>query len=355
MAKIVLLPGDGIGPEIVEAAFVVLSAVSEKFALGLDFEEFLIGGAAYEATGHALPEATLAAAQGAQAVLLGAVGGPKWEQAPLKERPEQALLGLRKALGLYANLRPIKVSPAAAPFSPLREERIRDVDFLLVRELIGGIYFGEHKEAYLNNNGIETAADTEVYTRPEIERIAHFAFQAARQRRGKVTLVDKANVLASSRLWRKITGELALQYPEVQTEYLYVDNCAMQMVLNPGQFDVILTNNIFGDILSDEGSVITGSIGLLPSASIGEGTGLYEPIHGSAPDIAGQGIANPVGTILSGALLLRYSLEKEAAAQAVEKAVETVLAHGYRTADLDGTGLQRVSTAEFGRLVAAAL
>ena len=351
--RITLLPGDGIGVEIVEAAVQVLDAAAKKYNMELEYDRQLIGGAAIDATGHPLPEATVKSAQAADAVLLGAVGGPKWDNVEPTLRPEKALLGIRQALGLYCNLRPIKVSRFVSHLSPLKDERVANADLLIVRELTGGIYFGTHNEASLDANGVETASDIEIYSRPEVERIAKFAFEAAKKRKCKVTSVDKANVLASSRMWRKITSEIHdKSYAEVELSNLYVDNCAMQLVLNPGQFDVILTNNIFGDILSDEASVIAGSIGLLPSASLGDGTGMYEPIHGSAPDIAGMGIANPLGTILSAAMMLRYSLNADAAAQAIEDAVDRVLAKGYRTPDLAGPELTKVSTSEMGRLVA---
>lgn len=354
--RITLLPGDGIGPEIVDAAVEVLNAAAKKYNMNLEYDHQLIGGAAIEATGHPLPEATVKSAQTADAVLLGAVGGPKWDNVEPALRPEKALLGIRKALGLYCNLRPMKVSRFVSHLSPLKDERVANADLLIVRELTGGIYFGTHNEAALDENGVETASDIEIYSRPEVERIAKFAFEAAKKRKGKVTSVDKANVLASSRMWRRITAEMHdKDYTEVELNNLYVDNCAMQLVLNPGQFDVILTNNIFGDILSDEASVIAGSIGLLPSASLGDGTGMYEPIHGSAPDIAGMGIANPLGTILSAAMMLRYSLNADAAAAAIEEAVDRVLAKGYRTPDLAGPGLTKVSTSEMGHLVAEEL
>ena len=311
--KITLLPGDGIGVEIVDAAVEVLDAAAKKFGMTIEYDKQLIGGAAIDATGVPLPEATIASAKTADAVLLGAVGGPKWDNVAPEIRPEKGLLGIRKALGLYCNLRP-------------------DAD------------------------GVETASDVEIYTRPEVERIARFAFEAAKKRRGKVTSVDKANVLASSRMWRRIVGEMQAQdYSGIELNNFYVDNCAMQLVLNPGQFDVVLTNNIFGDILSDEASVIAGSIGMLPSASLGDSTGMYEPIHGSAPDIAGQGIANPLGTIYSVAMMLRYSLDQDAAADAIEAAIDRVLEKGYRTPDLCGEGLTKVSTSQMGQLIATEL
>ena len=350
--KITLLPGDGIGVEIVDAAVEVLDAAAKKFGMTIEYDKQLIGGAAIDATGVPLPEATIASAKTADAVLLGAVGGPKWDNVAPEIRPEKGLLGIRKALGLYCNLRPIKVSRFVAHLSPLKNERVSGTDLLIVRELTGGIYFGAKNEA----DGVETASDVEIYTRPEVERIARFAFEAAKKRRGKVTSVDKANVLASSRMWRRIVGEMQAQdYSGIELNNFYVDNCAMQLVLNPGQFDVVLTNNIFGDILSDEASVIAGSIGMLPSASLGDSTGMYEPIHGSAPDIAGQGIANPLGTIYSVAMMLRYSLDQDAAADAIEAAIDRVLEKGYRTPDLCGEGLTKVSTSQMGQLIAVEL
>ena len=354
--KITLLPGDGIGVEIVDAAVEVLDAAAKKFGMTIEYDRQLIGGAAIDATGVPLPEATIASAKTADAVLLGAVGGPKWDNVAPEIRPEKGLLGIRKALGLYCNLRPIKVSRFVAHLSPLKNERVEGTDLLIVRELTGGIYFGANNEAAPNADGVETASDVEIYTRPEVERIAKFAFEAAKKRRGKVTSVDKANVLASSRMWRRIVGEMqAKAYSDIELNNFYVDNCAMQLVLNPGQFDVVLTNNIFGDILSDEASVIAGSIGMLPSASLGDSTGMYEPIHGSAPDIAGQGIANPLGTIYSVAMMLRYSLNQDAAADAIEAAIDRVLEKGYRTPDLCGAGLTKVSTSQMGQLIAAEL
>lgn len=353
--KITLLPGDGIGVEIMAAATEVLDAAAQKFGFKVEYDKQLIGGCAIDAVGVPLPDATIASAKVADAVLLGAVGGPKWDKVAPEIRPEKGLLGIRKALGLYCNLRPMSVSRFVAHLSPLKKEKVEGTDLLIVRELTGGIYFGEHNEAQLVD-GVETASDIELYTRPEVERIARFAFEAARKRKGKVTSVDKANVLASSRMWRKIVAEMqAKDYPDVELNNFYVDNCAMQLVTNPGQFDVILTNNIFGDILSDEASVIAGSIGLLPSASLGDGTGMYEPIHGSAPDIAGMGIANPLGTILSVAMMLRYSLNEDAAAKAIEDAVDKVMENGYRTPDLVAEGLTKVSTSEMGSLIAKEL
>ena len=353
--KITLLPGDGIGPEIVTATVKVMDAAAKKFGFALEYDHQLLGGCAIDAYNDPYPEVTQKSAKAADAVLLGAVGGPKWDNVDPSIRPEKGLLRIRKDLGLYCNLRPMKVNKFTAHLSPLKPERAANTDLLIVRELTGGIYFGTHNEAAMVD-GVETASDVDLYTRPEVERIARKAFEAAKVRRGKVTSVDKANVLAESRMWRKIVTEMqAKEYPEIELNHLYVDNCAMQLVLNPGQFDVVLTNNIFGDILSDEASVLGGSIGLLPSASLGDGTGLYEPIHGSAPDIAGQGIANPTGTILSAAMLFRYSLDQQAAADAVEAAVDKVYEAGYRTADLFGEGLTKVNTQEMGELVAKAL
>ncbi len=351
--KITVLAGDGIGPEIVDAAKEVLNAAAAKFNFNVEYDEQLMGGCAVDATGEPLPEATVASAKTADAVLLGAVGGPKWDNVAPEKRPERGLLGIRKALGLYCNLRPMTVSRFTAHLSPLKQEYAEGADLLIVRELTGGIYFGTHTEAHLNKDGVEEASDVECYTRPEVERIARFAFEAAKKRRGKVTSVDKANVLGSSRMWRKIVTELRdKEYPEIELNHFYVDNCAMQLVQNPKQFDVILTNNIFGDILSDEASTIAGSIGLLPSASLGDGTGLYEPIHGSAPDIAGQGIANPLATILSVAMMLRYSLNQPEAAAAIEAAVDNVLDEGWRTADLWNENYKKATTAQMGHLVA---
>ena len=354
--KICLLPGDGIGVEIVDATVEVLDAAAKKFGFEIEYDKRLIGGCAIDAFGDPLPEETLNAAKAADAVLLGAVGGPKWDNVEPSIRPEKGLLRIRKGLGLYCNLRPMTVSKFTAHLSPLKTERAEGADIMIVRELTGGIYFGEHNEAHINADGVEEASDVELYTRPEIERIAKKAFEAAKLRRGKVTSVDKANVLGSSRMWRKIVAEMqAKDYPEIELNNFYVDNCAMQLVLNPRQFDVILTNNIFGDILSDEASTIAGSIGLLPSASLGDGTGMYEPIHGSAPDIAGMGIANPLATVLSASMMMRYSLNRSDVADAIEAAVNAVMEQGYRTPDLYAEGLKKVSTSEMGHLVAEEL
>jgi 3-isopropylmalate dehydrogenase len=329
--KIVLLPGDGIGPEITAPAVEVLDAVTD-----LEYEEHEFGGASIDAHGTALTDETLAACRTADAVLLAAVGGPKWDTTdPAKPRPEQGLLGLRKGLGLYANLRPVRPVPALYDASPLKRERIEGTDLLVVRELTGGIYFGEKTRT------ADSASDACVYTREEIERIARVAFGAARRR---VTSVDKANVLETSRLWREVISGLAGDY-QVPLDHLLVDNAAMQLVAHPAEFDVIVTENMFGDILSDEAAMITGSIGMLPSASLGgDGPGLFEPVHGSAPDIAGTGAANPLAMFLSAAMMLRHGLALESEAAAIESAVDRALAEGLRTSDLGGTATTRDAT-----------
>src|SRR3984885_12310259 len=326
-SKIILLPGDGIGPEIIAPALEVLAAVGTDF----DYEEHLFGGASIDAHGIALTDETLAACQASDAVLLAAVGGPKWDTTdPSKPRPEQGLLGLRKGLGLYANLRPVRPLPALYDSSPLRRERIEGTDLLVVRELTGGIYFGEKTRTDT------TASDLCAYTTPEIERIARTAFEAARSR---VTSVDKANVLETSRLWREVVGGVyGAEYPNVELEHVLVDNAAMKLIAAPRHFEVILTENMFGDILSDEAAMLTGSIGMLPSASLGDGgPGVFAPVHGSAPDIAGTGAANPLAMILSAAMMLRHGFGLDAQAAAVESAVERALAEGLRTPDLGGT------------------
>ena len=299
-----------------------------------------------------LPDETLNAAKAADAVLFGAVGGPKWDSVDPALRPEKAVLGLRKGLGLYANLRPVKVADALVEYSPLKEDIVKGTDILIVRELIGGIYFGDKCESEIHN-GAERAWDLENYSVPEVERIVEFAMEAAKKRRNKVTSVDKSNVLATSRLWRRTAAKVAEKYPDVALDNLYVDNCAMQLAINPSQFDVIVTGNLFGDILSDEAAVLSGSIGMLPSASIGLSTSLYEPIHGSAPDIAGKGIANPLATILSAAMLLRYSLNEDTAASDIEQAVEKALAQGYRTPDLYKEGFKKADTKTMTQTVLA--
>jgi 3-isopropylmalate dehydrogenase len=352
--KITVIPGDGIGKEITDAAVKVLKKADEKFHLGLSYVYKDAGGTAYDKFGTPLPEDTIAACKASDGVLFGAVGGDKWDHVAPDKRPEKAILGLRKKLGLYANLRPVKVADALVEYSPLKPELAKGVDLVIVRELIGGIYFGDKCESEIHE-GAERAWDLENYSVPEVERITRLAFETARLRRRKVTSVDKANVLATSRLWRRTTEKTHNDYQDVALNHLYVDNCAMQLAIHPSQFDVIVTGNLFGDILSDEAAVVGGSIGMLPSASIGKETSLYEPIHGSAPDIAGMGIANPMGTILSAALLLRYSLKEENAAQAIEKAVDQALNDGYRTQDLYKEGFHKVSTDEMAEVIAARL
>lgn len=348
-AHIITLPGDGIGPEVVAQAVSVLEALAAAYGHRFTFEEALIGGGAIDAVGEPLPEATLEACRRANAALMGAVGGPQWSDPQAEVRPEQGLLGLRKGLGLFANLRPVRVYPALRDASPLRAERLEGVDLLVVRELTGGIYFGPRQEP---GGGEQAAYDTMRYTPAEVRRIAHRAFQLARGRRRRVTSVDKANVLASSRLWRQVVTEVAQDYPDVALEHLLVDAAAMHLLRRPAEFDVIVTGNMFGDILTDEASMLAGSMGLLPSASLGDGPfGLYEPIHGSAPDIAGRGIANPLAAILSAAMLLRHSLGLEDEARAVEDAVETVLARGFRTRDIAAPGARTVGTEQMGRRV----
>lgn len=348
--KIVVIPGDGIGEEITASAVAVMKKVSGKFQLGLSFEKHDAGGTAYDKYKTPLPESTIAAAKAADGVLFGAVGGDKWDNVEPQNRPEKAILGLRKALGLYANLRPVKVQDALSEYSPLKKELVTGIDLVIVRELIGGIYFGEKCESEMVN-GVERAWDLENYSTPEVERIVKLACETARKRKGRVVSVDKANVLATSRLWRRTAAKVAKEYPDVEMSNMYVDNCAMQLAIHPGNFDVLVTGNLFGDILSDEAAVLSGSIGMLPSASIGESTSLFEPIHGSAPDIAGKGSANPIGTILSGAMLLRYALNKEEAALCIERAVERALQDGYRTADLYRDGFKKATTEEMTQAI----
>ncbi len=345
-ATIVTLPGDGIGPEVVAEGVRVLKKVADRFHHHLQFQEHLIGGCAMDALGTPLSDETLAACRAANAVLLGAVGGPKWDDPRAAMRPEQGLLGLRKGLGLFANLRPVKPHSRLTYASPLRPERLAGVDVLVVRELTGGLYFGKPQGRF-EENGQRRAVDTLEYSDVEIRRVVDLACRLAHSRRGRVTSVDKANVLASSRLWREVATEAAGQYPSVNLDHLLVDTCAMRLVAAPSSFDVIVTENMFGDILTDEASVLVGSMGLLPSASLGEGTlGVYEPIHGSAPDIAGQGIANPIGTILSVALMLRHSLGLAREAETVENAVDAVLNDGCRTRDVAQKSQVILSTAQ---------
>ncbi len=347
-AQIVLLSGDGIGPEVVNEARLVLEAVAKRHGHQFKFTEQLLGGCAIDAKGTAMPDETLAACQAADAVLLGAVGGPKWDDPAAKVRPEQGLLGLRKGMQLYANLRPVRPMASLEHISPLKPDRIRGVDFLVVRELTGGLYFGERGRKGTGEN--EQAFDTMIYSRSEIRRVVKLAFQLAKGRRGLVTSIDKANVLESSRLWRQVAVEVGKENPGVKLEHQLVDSAAMRLVTHAAQFDVLVTENMFGDILTDEAAVLAGSLGLLPSASLGDGKkGLYEPIHGSAPDIAGKGIANPVGTILSAAMLLRHSLGLEKEAAEIENAVARALDEGNHTADLRPK--QPLSTTQMGQAV----
>ena len=350
-AKIVLLPGDGIGPEVVRAARVVLEAAAKLDGIALAFDAHLIGGAAIDATGSALPDETLQACQRADAVLLGAVGGPKWDDPTAKVRPEQGLLGLRRALGLYANIRPVRPHPALADVSPLKAERLDGVDLVFVRELTGGIYFGQPRRREKIDGG-ERAIDTLEYTDGEVRRVVRLAFRLASERRRRVTSIDKANVLESSRLWRQTATAVAAEFPAVALEHQLVDSAAMRLITEPAKYDVIVTENMFGDILTDEAAVLAGSLGLLPSASLGDArVGLYEPIHGSAPDIANRGIANPIGTIASAALLLRHSLGAAPAAARIERAIDRALADGLRTADLGGAlGTDEITRAVVERL-----
>ena len=349
--NIALLKGDGIGPEIVEGAVDVLKAVGKKYNHTFNFSPYLIGGAAIDETGEPLPEATVKGCLASDSVLLGAVGGPKWDNLSGNQRPEKALLGIREALGLFTNLRPAKLYTALKAASPLKESITeKGFDIMIVRELTGGIYFGERGKR-IGKYG-EEAYDTESYSRMEIERIGRVAFETAMKRNRRLVSIDKANVLETSRLWREIMHKLSEEYPQVDYSDMLVDNAAMQLVKNPQQFDVIVTSNMFGDILSDEVSMITGSIGMLPSASLGEGKlGMYEPIHGSAPDIAGMDIANPLATILSVAMMLRYSFNLEEEAKAIENAVVKVLEDGYRTRDIYSEGTTLVGTRKMGQLV----
>ncbi|MCC6146786.1 MAG: 3-isopropylmalate dehydrogenase [Anaerolineaceae bacterium] len=336
-AKIVLLPGDGIGPEITAAAHQVLEFIAKRGSHRFEFSEYLIGGCSIDRYGVALTEETLEACKQSDAILLGAVGGPKWDNPAAPVRPEQGLLGLRKSLGLFANLRPVKIYPKLAGASPLRPERLAGVDMIIVRELTGGLYFGQPRGRFVTD-GREKAIDTLEYHDYEIDRIVRMAFDLARGRRKKVTSVDKANVLESSRLWRAITVEIGKEYPDVTLEHALVDSVAMRLVANPSSFDVVVSENLFADILSDEAAILTGSLGVLPSASLGSsGPGMYEPIHGSAPDIAGKGIADPIGTIVSAAFLLRYSLKLGTEAAQIEAAVEKTIEDGCTTPDLGGS------------------
>ena len=352
--RILLLPGDGIGPEVIAEGALVLREALAGAGVAARMEERPVGGAALDAAGEPLPRRTLEAARRADAVLLGAVGSPRHDALPRDRRPERALLALRKGLGVYANLRPVRLHPALAAASPLRPERVRGTDLLIVRELIGGLYFGTPR-GVAGKGARRVARNTMVYSVAEIRRIARVAFEAARGRRRKVTSVDKANILETSQLWREVVTGTGRDYPDVRLEHLYVDNAAMQLMARPADFDVILTENMFGDILSDEAAMLAGGIGMLPSASLGEGPGLYEPVHGSAPDIAGRGVANPLGAILSAAMLLRHSLGLPGEAARIEEAVARALEGGARTADLAGPGERALSTREMGARVREAL
>ena len=353
--KIAVLAGDGIGPEIVAQALKVLRALASD-GLRVELEEAPFGGAGFDAYGDPLPEATLKLAKAADALLCGAVGGPRYDALPRVQRPEQGILRIRKELGLFANLRPAVLYPELVGASTLRPEVVSGLDLMIVRELTGDIYFGEPRGRRQNARGEREGYDTMLYSEPEIRRIAEIGFQAARKRGNKLCSVDKENVLETSRFWREVVNDVARSYPGVTLSHMYVDNAAMQLVRNPKQFDVIVTGNMFGDILSDEASMLTGSIGMLPSASLDEsGKGLYEPIHGSAPDIAGKNFANPLATILSCAMMLRYTFNKDEWAYRIEAAVKKVLAEGGRTADIYESGTRRLSTAEMGDAVVAAL
>jgi 3-isopropylmalate dehydrogenase len=351
--KIAVLPGDGIGPEVMGQGTHVLRQVAELHGFTVELEEGIVGGASIDAHGRPLTDSVLKLTKVSDAVLLGAMGGPKWDGLDYSIRPERALLALRRELGLFANLRPVKLFSALASASTLKREVVEGTDLLVVRELTGGIYFGQPKGVTKLPDGTERGVNTEVYTTPEIERIAHVAFQAALKRRKKVTSVDKANVLEVTELWRKVVTRIHKDegYAGVQLEHILVDNCAMQLIRNPKQFDVMVTTNMFGDILSDEAAMLTGSIGMLPSASLGGKVSMYEPVHGTAPDIAGQDKANPLATILSVAMMLRHSLDQAAAADQIEKAVEDVLNEGYRTADIQEAGCKLAGCKQMGQLV----
>lgn len=350
--KIAIIPGDGIGKEVIKQAVKVLDKIADKYKCNFEYEEALLGGAAIDEVGTPIPEETIHKCKSSDAVILGAVGGPKWDNLPGHLRPEKGLLSIRKALGVFANLRPAILFPQLKSASTLKDEVLGDgLDIMIVRELIGGAYFGEKKR--IDIEGGQRAYDTIDYCTKDIERIARKAFEVARIRGKKLTLVDKANVLETSRLWREVVTKVSENYKDIELNYMYVDNAAMQLIRNPKQFDVILTENMFGDILSDEASMLTGSLGMLPSASLGEGSiGLYEPIHGSAPDIAGQDKANPIGTIMSTAMMLRYSFNMEEAAKDIEAAVSRIMDKGYRTGDIMEQGMKIVGTEQMGDLIA---
>jgi 3-isopropylmalate dehydrogenase len=353
--KIAVMPGDGVGTEIIKQAYKVLDAVSKKYDIEFEYKEVLLGGIAIDKTGHPLPQETVDVCKNSDAALLGAVGGWQWDNLPGHLRPEAGLLGIRKELGVFANLRPAILFPQLKSAAFLREDVLEGgIDVMIVRELIGGAYFGEKNREDLPEGG-QRAWDTILYSTPEIDRVTRKAYETARKRNKRLTLIDKANVLESSRLWREVVTEIAKEYPDVETSYMYVDNAAMQLIRNPKQFDVIVTENMFGDILSDEASMLTGSLGMLPSASLGNGVGLYEPIHGSAPDIAGQDKANPIATIMSVAMMLRYSFNMDGAAKDIEDAVSKVLDNGYRTGDIMQEGMTLVGTEKMGDLIAEQL
>jgi len=349
--QIAVLPGDGIGPEVVREGLKILSAVAEKFCISFDLQEGIIGGAAIDKYGKPLPQSSLDLAKNADAVVLGAVGGPKWENLDYRIRPERALLGLRDRLELYANLRPAKVFSTLIDASSLKKEVIENTNIMIVRELVGGIYFGKPKGVEKLEDGNEKGVNTLVYTTPEIKRIAKIAFEVASKRKKKVLSVDKANVLESTELWRKVVTKVHADYQDIELSHMYVDNCAMQLVKDPKQFDVIVTTNMRGDILSDEAAMLTGSIGMLPSASLGGNNGMYEPIHGSAPDIAGRDIANPIATIMSIAMMFKYSFGMDEASEVIENAVEKILQNGYRTKDIMDNSGKLVGTKEMGDLI----
>lgn len=349
--RIAVLPGDGIGQEVTPEAVRVLQAVGRAAGVGFEFEQALVGGAAIDATGGPLPPATLDLCRKAHAILFGAVGGPTWDDAPQEQRPERGLLGLRKELDLYANLRPARCLPMLVDASPLKRSVVEGTDIMVIRELTGGLYFGEPRGVERFSDGGARAVNTMVYTTREIERVARVAFEVARKRRRRLASVDKANVLAVSQLWRDVVTRVGADYPDVALEHVLVDNCAMALVNRPTHFDTIVTENTFGDILSDEAAILAGSMGMLPSASIGGSVGLYEPVHGTAPDIAGKGLANPIAAILSAGMLLRYALDRQADADRVDRAVLRVLEQGYRTRDVAGPGARVVGTKEMGDLI----
>jgi len=352
MKKILTLPGDGIGPEIMAEAVAVLNKMIELDNLDLSIEEALVGGCAYDAYGHPLPEETLKKAKEADAILLGAVGGPKWESLDISVRPEKGLLGIRSELQLFANLRPAILYPQLAQASSLKNEVVAGLDLIIVRELTGGIYFGKPRGIRINDNGEREGFNTYIYNETEIKRIGRVAFEAAQKRQKRLCSVDKANVLEVTELWREVMQELSKDYPDVELTHMYVDNAAMQLIRSPKQFDVVVTGNMFGDILSDAAAMLTGSIGMLPSASLDKNNkGMYEPCHGSAPDIAGQGIANPLATILSAAMMLKYTFGKSDSAQLIEDAVIRVLEKGFRTGDIYSAGMRKVNTREMGQAV----